>query len=122
MEPDGKTGKVLTVGLGMNFYDEMNDTPGPAHGCGMGGWIEVKESRGQSSELAVVYDFYDLSLLDPSGVAPPRRPTTGREPKQTFRVQDLSGDYAEGGGRLSGGRRQGGYLIAQPELLPTMTN
>lgn len=49
----------LTHSIGVAFYNELNDIPNEARAYGMAGW--TKDNK------LVVYDAYDLWMLDPSG-------------------------------------------------------
>ncbi|MDP2722804.1 MAG: prolyl oligopeptidase family serine peptidase [Bacteroidales bacterium] len=64
-----KTSRCLTASLQVAFYDEKNDVPDEANPYGMAGW--TKEGK------AVVYDRFDLWLLDPEGKDLPLNITKG---------------------------------------------
>ncbi len=68
----------LTAGLPVSFANEQDDTPDHPRAYGAAGWLE--NERG-----LLVYDRYDIWLLDPSGRRPARRLTAGREQRLVYR-------------------------------------
>ncbi len=64
------------------FYDELNDRPMHPRSYGSAGWTE-------GDRRVLLYDRYDLWEIDPSGQAPARRLTQGRESRMRYRVVDL---------------------------------
>lgn len=78
---DGKS-ICLTCGLNVNFFDEENDTPSLPNPYGSAGWLEGDKGF-------VVYDKFDLWILDPTGKVKPIRATYGREKNLVYRYQKL---------------------------------
>lgn len=91
LDPNTKQKRNLTAGLGVNFHDELYDWPGTAREAGTAGWAKTTIGR-NTKEYAVVYDRYDIWLLDPSGKEPARRLTDGRDSKTTFRPLRTNSD------------------------------
>ncbi len=81
-----KSGKSinLTNNLGVNFYNELNDIPSEAHAYGMAGW--TKEDK------MVVYDAYDLWVLDPSGKTDAINITQSQGRRQHLRLRYIKLD------------------------------
>jgi dipeptidyl aminopeptidase/acylaminoacyl peptidase len=81
-----KSGKSinLTNNLGVNFYNELNDIPNEARAYGMAGW--TKENK------MVVYDAYDLWVLDPSGKTEAKNITHGEGRHQHLRFRYIKLD------------------------------
>jgi len=80
---DAKLNRNLTKNLGVNFYNELNDVPNEAGSYGFAGWTK--------KDKFVVYDRYDLWLIDPSGdeVAVNLTDGEGRKSKLKFRYVKL---------------------------------
>jgi len=73
----------VTGALDVNFYNEWNDVPKEAGAYGYAGWTE--------NEDLVLYDRYDLWLIDPSGKNKPLNLTKGegRKNKVQLRYRQL---------------------------------
>ena len=84
LDPDTKEKKNLTGATGVVFWDEVSDIPATPKQYGAVGWTKTRTRN--APEMLVVYDRYDLWLLDPSGRKAPKRLTEGREHGRTFRV------------------------------------
>ena len=80
---DTKTSKNISAALGVNFYNEWNDMPNEANAYGFGGWTE--------KENFIIYDRFDLWLIDPSGKENAKLLTkgAGRKNKLKFRYVKL---------------------------------
>ena len=78
-----KLDRQLTKSLGIAFFDELNDVPDEANPYGMAGWT--------SDGMAIIYDAYDLWMLDPAGKNRPLNITlgSGREHKLQYRYIKL---------------------------------
>ena len=63
---------------GINFWDELNDTPSPAQPYGVAYWYE-------NDEAIVVYDKYDLWKLDIAGKNEPKNLSNHRKNEITLR-------------------------------------
>ena len=66
----------------MPLYDEANDLPTEPYQYGSAGWLS-------KDEQFIVYDQFDLWLLDPQGVSKPYRLTDGRPDSIRYRLIDL---------------------------------
>ncbi|EOZ92596.1 putative acylaminoacyl-peptidase [Indibacter alkaliphilus LW1] len=79
--------KNMTKKIGVNFYDELHDSPSMPSSYGAAGWL-----KGDSGFL--VYDKYDVWKVDPSGTAAPVNLTAGEGRKRniTFRRQKLDAE------------------------------
>ncbi len=88
--PDGKVVN-LTSGLGVNFWNETNDTPGGGGAYGNGGWT-------RDDKHILLYDRYDVWQVaaDGSG-AKNLTDGVGRKEKLVFRVVPLRQDPQERG-------------------------
>lgn len=82
-EIESKVSNNLTKNMEVAFYFELNDMPNEARPYGMAGWTK--------SGQVVVYDRYDLWLLDPSGKKKPENLTggVGRESNVKLRYVKL---------------------------------
>lgn len=70
----------LTDKIDVNFWNEKNDTPNDPSSYGIAGWL--KDDKG-----ILLYDMYDIWLIDPEGVTPAQNLTggEGRKTKVTLR-------------------------------------
>ena len=76
--PDGKIVN-LTQNLGVNFWQENNDSPSPPGSYGNGGWTK-------DEKYVVLYDRYDIWQVSPDGSgAKNLTDGTGRKEKLIFR-------------------------------------
>ncbi|MBM3178101.1 MAG: S9 family peptidase [Bacteroidetes bacterium] len=80
----GKTVK-LTSGIKVSFADEEDDHPDFPNAYGVAGWTA-------SDERVVLYDRYDLWLVDPSGTAAPVNLTNGRNTRRVSRYLRLDSE------------------------------
>jgi dipeptidyl aminopeptidase/acylaminoacyl peptidase len=73
----------IASGLGIKFYNELDDTPNEAYPYGLAGWT--------ADEKFIVYDRYDLWLLDPEnfGEAVCLTGENGRKTKNRYRYLKL---------------------------------
>ncbi|MDR1742616.1 MAG: prolyl oligopeptidase family serine peptidase [Dysgonamonadaceae bacterium] len=76
---DGSTVN-LTANIPVNFWDEKNDTPIIPGAYGIGAW-------GENDRFALIYDAFDIWLIDPKGLQKPENITrnAGRTDSITFR-------------------------------------
>ena len=78
------TGRPLTTGLPVAFFNEDHDQPEPAPAYGWAGWVE-------DSASCLVYDRYDLWRVFPDGQAPQNLTAGhGRAHRLILRRQDFS--------------------------------
>ncbi len=61
-----------------SFYDELNDQPDHPSAYGLAGWTT-------EDEFLILYDRYDLWLIDPRGNMAPNNMTKGREDRRRYR-------------------------------------
>jgi dipeptidyl aminopeptidase/acylaminoacyl peptidase len=88
--PDGKIVN-LTKNLGVNFWQENNDTPGPPGSYGNGGWTK-------DEKYVLLYDRYDIWQVSPDGSgAKNLTDGVGRKEKIQFRVVNIRTDPQERG-------------------------
>ncbi len=75
----------LSKRVGLPFYDETNDMPVLPDEYGIAGWV------GKHDDYLLVYDKYDMWLLDPSGKKAPENLTDGygRKHDLRFRYEQL---------------------------------
>lgn len=76
--------KVLTSNSEVSFFNELHDTPDEPSAHGLGGWLA-------GERYLIVYDRYDMWLLDADGIDKPVNLTvgTGRSNNMRFRLQNL---------------------------------
>lgn len=81
----------LSRGIKNPVYDVDNDVPTFPNSYGSGGWIEGDKGF-------IIYDEYDVFVVDPKKPMSPKRITKGREQNLTYRVYSLNNDieYIEG--------------------------
>lgn len=84
MDPVTKSKRNLTGKLRVNFWNEQNDTPSVPMPYGAAGWLAPDEGD-KGPEKFVVYDRYDMWLLDPTGKKAPKRLTDGRKNNRRYR-------------------------------------
>jgi dipeptidyl aminopeptidase/acylaminoacyl peptidase len=83
--PDGKVTN-LTAGLGVNFWNEENDSPSPPSSYGNGGWT-------RDEKYVLLYDRYDVWQVAPDGSgAKNLTDGVGRKEKVIFRYVRLDED------------------------------
>ena len=70
---------ILTNGINVNYYNELNDIPNEANSYGFAGWTKDGSS--------VMYDCYDLWKFDPSGRNQPINLTQGEGRKNDIRFR-----------------------------------
>jgi dipeptidyl aminopeptidase/acylaminoacyl peptidase len=88
--PDGKTVN-LTKGLGVNFWQENNDTPSTPGSYGNGGWTK-------DEKYVLLYDRYDIWRVAPDGSgAKNLTEGAGRKDKIVFRFINIRTDPQERG-------------------------
>ncbi len=73
-----KIKKAITHKENIKCYDENNDRPMDAWSYGLATWIEQDNGM-------VIYDRYDLWLIDPSGKTKGKQLTDGRSQKSVYR-------------------------------------
>lgn len=81
-DPGSATLKPFSDQIGHPVYNEEHDMPRPAEAYGLAGWVD-------NGKRVVVYDRYDLWVIDLSGTSKPWSPTGGygRAHQITFRLQ-----------------------------------
>jgi dipeptidyl aminopeptidase/acylaminoacyl peptidase len=79
------TKSIISNGLNINFADEDNDVPLEAGPYGVAGWLE-KETG------VLVYDRYDIWLLDPTGKNAPLNYTNGYGRKNNIKLRYVKTD------------------------------
>ena len=79
---------ALTKDLGVNFYDEENDIPRLPGSYGYAGWYK-------NDKFVVLYDRYDLWLIDPAGRMKAQNLTAGygRRNNIVFRALTLNREH-----------------------------
>ncbi len=75
---------VLTNGMKVNFYNELNDVPNEAYPYGFAGWT--------NNSSPVIYDKYDLWLFDANGKKAAINLTNGRKSNIIFRYIKLDNE------------------------------
>lgn len=77
------------------FSNELHDAPSYPRSYGIAGWTE-------NDEHIIIYDRYDLWLIDPTQVAPPQKLTNGRRVQKKYTVikMDPDQDYIDLNGDL----------------------
>lgn len=75
----------LSRGIQNPVYDVDHDVPSYPNSYGSGGWIEKDKGF-------IIYDEYDVFLVDPKKPMNPRKVTKGREKNTTYRVYRLNSD------------------------------
>lgn len=79
--------KKLNSITSSGFYDELNDRPMHPWASGTMGW--TKDGN------FLVYDHYDIWIVDPDGKKDPKRLTQGREEKKRYRYISLDREVTE---------------------------
>ncbi len=64
------------------FYNELNDLPDHPGPYGIAGWTT-------QDDFIMIYDRYDIWLIDPKGMMPPNNLTRGREAQRQYRYIKL---------------------------------
>jgi len=85
----------LTGGLGVIFYDELQDTPQDHRPFRISGWVE-------GEKYVLIPDKYDLWKIDVTGQENPVMLTNGYGRKNNIRLQYTSLEARAGGGRFRG--------------------
>ncbi len=75
----------LSRGIQNPVYDVDHDVPSYPNSYGSGGWISKDKGF-------IIYDEYDVFLVDPKKPMSPRKVTKGREKNLTYRVFSLNPD------------------------------
>ncbi|MCB9265817.1 MAG: S9 family peptidase [Lewinellaceae bacterium] len=70
--------KKLAPEVAVPFYDELNDRPMHPSPYGIAGWTT-------GDDFIMIYDRYDVWLVDPSGLLAPNNLTQGRAAKKRYR-------------------------------------
>lgn len=79
--------RPLTSTIPASLTDELHDTPDDPSPYGVAGWTEG--DRG-----VLIYDRYDLWMLDPTGTTAPVNLTNGREKKMKYRYINTDSEKA----------------------------
>ena len=79
--------RILTSGVNVNFYNELNDIPNEAGSYGFAGWTK--------KEKLVIYDRFDLWMFDPSGKETPKNITNGFGRKNDLKFRYVKLDKEE---------------------------
>jgi dipeptidyl aminopeptidase/acylaminoacyl peptidase len=97
----------LTAGLGVDFFDELHDSPSEPRPHGTAGWIE-------GEKYLLINDRYDIWKMDVTGKEKPILLTNGfgRKNNITFRYNSVEGG---GGGRF--GRQSDKIYIGDKETV-----
>jgi len=82
---DNRKRQLTSTDLG-TFYDEKNDRP-------MDPWSYGDDGFTTDEKYLILYDRYDIWLIDPTGTIKPKRITNGRKDEIVHRIIDL--DYEE---------------------------
>jgi len=85
MNPAGGEKKLISGGIGFPLYDELNDLPSDPRPYGLAGWLDDKRH-------VVVYDMYDLWMLDLEGSEKPVNITSGFGRTNNLRLRYVSPD------------------------------
>lgn len=98
LDPDTKERRNMTADIDVPLWNELYDWPGTAKEAGAGGWMRVGTGSSMR-EYFMVYDRYDIWVLDPSGRRKPQRITDGRPTSTTFRplITDRRASYLNEG-------------------------
>lgn len=79
--------RTLTTAIPTSLTDELHDTPDDPSIYGVAGWTEGDRN-------VLIYDRYDLWLLDPQGKATPVNLSQGREKKMKYRYISTDSEKA----------------------------
>ncbi|NOY37223.1 MAG: S9 family peptidase [Chlorobi bacterium] len=82
--PDGKDVN-LTRQTGVNFYNELHDTPSDPHPYGIAGWMD-------DDKYVLIYDRFDIWKIDPAGNEKPQNLTMGYGRENNIRLRNLTLD------------------------------
>lgn len=74
--------RQLTNNRMVPFYDELNDRPMHPSSYGIAGWTT-------EDDFIMIYDRYDIWLIDPQGDIPPNNMTNGRADRRRYRYVRL---------------------------------
>jgi hypothetical protein len=85
---NSKTQKKTTLAKDIKFplYDEDNDVPDDPNAYGIAKWLSDNESF-------ILYDRYDLWLVDANGLKPSKLLTNGRASKTSFRFIETDDEH-----------------------------
>ncbi|MCK5703908.1 MAG: S9 family peptidase, partial [Cyclobacteriaceae bacterium] len=72
----------LTGKIDVQFTHEIHDAPTPPSPYGIAGWTE-------NDEFILIYDRYDIWLIDPDGIKTPVNLTNGRKDRNVYRYLKL---------------------------------
>ena len=77
-------GEIINISsqIGTPLADETNDRPNDPSPYGIAGWAE-------KDEFVLIYDRFDMWMVDPLGIQTPINITNGRNAKRTFRYIKL---------------------------------
>ena len=103
----GGEARSLTAGLGVDFFDELHDSPSEPRPHGTAGWTE-------GEKYLLIYDRYDIWKMDITGKEKPLLLTNGfgRKSNITLRYNSLEGGS---GGRFS--RSSDKIYIGEKEMI-----
>jgi dienelactone hydrolase len=79
---ENKTTNRLAPELDVPFYDELNDRPMHPYPYGIAGWTT-------DDDFIMIYDRYDIWLIDPLNNLAPNNLTEGRASRKTYRYIKL---------------------------------
>jgi len=79
---NNKTTKVINKAIPTSMADERNDMPNYPYQYGVAGWTE-------NDAAVILYDRFDLWLVDPKQPNTPQNLTNGRSLQQQYRYVDL---------------------------------
>jgi len=84
---NAKTGKTVQIAkdIKTSLFDEENDVPDDPNAYGIAKWIN------DNAQL-IIYDRYDLWLVDANGIKPSLLLTNGRKDKTSFRFVETDND------------------------------
>ena len=79
---EGKATHQLTKNLGVAFYNELNDSPNHPWPYGMAGWTT-------NDDFIMLYDRYDIWMIDPKGYLKANNLTRSRADKKRMRYINI---------------------------------
>jgi dipeptidyl aminopeptidase/acylaminoacyl peptidase len=88
MPSAGGAVKVLTSNSEVSFWDELHDTPDEPRAHGVGGWFD-------GERFVLVYDAYDMWMIDADGIEKPVNLTGGNGRKSDIRFRYVNLDREE---------------------------
>ena len=78
-----KTKCVIAKDIKYSLFDEENDVPDDPNAYGIAKWLD-------DNETLIIYDRYDLWLVDANGIKPSIALTNGRKSKTVYRFVDIN--------------------------------